>query len=589
MAEHRHYTDAIALSFFVAEPLYDQGPANWSTGACAMREFDDASSHEEWNDVVEDDDQLTHGTEYPTVQEIVRQSVSFTYAEPRVKPNTLAGLMGAALGSVTTVQDGSVAAYRHALAPSGPLDLPSFAAQIAHMASSQFLYTGLKADSFSLRNNGAYLSFSCPLLGSGSREVSADAFPSAITEAWLRWGDSHVYLLDVTGAPLTLPDPILQGETNLGEAALDVSTRVVRMEVNQPNNLWAEGGYRPSTGVVRGALLTPKRRTDLVLELQVDPDTELDELTWYLTQRSLAFEWQCVGELIALGGTFRFGATVILPRLQLRAIPRHEQEQFDTLELQGRVLDDRVNPPLLAWVYNGQGRYLAPPACQDLRGVTHCWSLDETSGGRQDHIDLTGTYTLASVNGVTAVTPLAGGTGQAAHFTRTSQQALVGTQAPTDFQGAFTLAFWVQLDSLAGPSHQALVTDGNSPSAGDYDFLVLALAGTGQVLVSTQIFSGGGGFLTTTAGLSVGVRTLVMITKDTTTLTVRFNQGIPETASASIQTGTSGAGKFSVGVTGGTSTPQQWLDGTLDTVLVLDHAADAAEQALIWHNGVGLA
>jgi len=107
--------------------------------------------------------------------------------------------------------------------------------------------------------------------------------------------------------------------------------------------------------------------------------------------------------------------------------------------------------------------------------------------------------------------------------------------------------------------------------------------------VSTQIFSGGGGFLTTTAGLSVGVRTLVTITKDTTTLAVRFNQGTPETAGASIQTATSGAGKFSLGVTGGTSTPQQWLDGTLDTVLVLDHAADAAEQALIWHNGVGLA
>lgn len=355
----RHYNDRIMLSLFVQETSYDTAPASWSTAACAMLDFDDDSPHETWDDVVEDDDQLIHTYEYTTVQELVRQSVRLPYAEPRVKPNSLAGLLGLSLGIVTSTQDGTATAYRHAVTQSLPTELPSIGAQVQHQFGAQFVYTGLKAEGFTLSNNGPYLRFECPLIGSGTRSFSTDNWPEAIDERWLRWGDCHVYLVDVTGTPVTITNPPDQGTTNL-DGGVDFSTRILRMEISHPNSLWAEGGYRPSTLTVRGALVTPKRHTEVTMELQVNTPTEATELQWYLTQRQLAFEWQCVGtSLIDPAGTFFYGATLIIPRMQFRAIRRAEQNQHDTIELVGRVMDDFVNPVELAWVYNAQPAYLA--------------------------------------------------------------------------------------------------------------------------------------------------------------------------------------------------------------------------------------
>ena len=134
-----------------------------------MHGFDDQAAHEEWDDTVDDDEATVHGHEYPTVQVIIRQSVRWTYREPRVVPNTLAGLMGLGLGDITSDQDEALAAYRHRLRPVTSVGLPSISAQTRHAGGRQYRYTGIKSDGFTLAASGAYLSFACPLIGSGAR------------------------------------------------------------------------------------------------------------------------------------------------------------------------------------------------------------------------------------------------------------------------------------------------------------------------------------------------------------------------------------------------------------------------------------
>lgn len=359
--EARHASDTVLLALFRREASYGEALATWnSTTACTMRDFDNETPHETWDDLVEDNEGLLHEAEYPTVQEIVRQSVRLTYTEPRVKPNTLTGLLGLALGTITSTQDVGATAYRHKITPASPVALPSINAQVAHMGGILYQYTGLKVDSFTLRNSGAYLSFACPLIGSGTRlNGMATDFAPAIDEKWLRWGDSHIALRDVSSGVLAVPTSPVQGATNLGSAAIDVSTRVLRMEISYPNTLWAEGGYRASTGRVRGNLLAGRRRTDLTLELQMETDSEARDVGYYLEQTPLAFEWRCTSStLIAPTGTFYYGALVLIPKLQLRALRRSEQDNFDTVVLEGRVLDDKTNPVMVTWIYNAQATYL---------------------------------------------------------------------------------------------------------------------------------------------------------------------------------------------------------------------------------------
>jgi hypothetical protein len=361
----RHWGDQLMLTLFAKETSYDTPPGSWlAATACAMLDFDDQAAHEEWDDEVDDDVATLHGEEYPTVQVIVRQSVRWTYHEPRCKPNTLAGLLGLALGEVTTSQDGALDAYRHRLRPLSSVSLPSISAQTRHAGGLQYRYTGLKSDGFTLEANGAYLGFRCPIIGSGSRETADDLFSAAIDEAWLRWGDARVYLYDTLSSVLPLPTNPVQGATNLddipGPPAVDLSSRIRTWTLEHGNQLAEQAGYRPSTGVVRGDFHPKRRGTSLTLEIDCRSDTEELLLTGYLTQTRFAVELNLdSGVTIAAGGAYRYGVIVILPRIRFRKVTRRERDQFDTLSLEGRVYSDRTNPVLQAWVFNAQPAYLA--------------------------------------------------------------------------------------------------------------------------------------------------------------------------------------------------------------------------------------
>src|SRR5919108_3164909 len=188
LPDGRHYDDTLFLTLLIREASYDTAPTDWNAAAVAMADFDDASPHETWDDLVETDEPMVHDDEYATIQEIVRQSVRMTYREPRVKPSTIAGLMGLALGDVVSTQDGTARAWRHDLQmASNPLNLHSISAQTCHQKANPFTYTGLKADSVALQNNGPYLALSVPLIGSGTRRIHTTAKAARlIPEPWLR-------------------------------------------------------------------------------------------------------------------------------------------------------------------------------------------------------------------------------------------------------------------------------------------------------------------------------------------------------------------------------------------------------------------
>lgn len=355
----RHYQDQIMMSLFSREATYDAGVAVSSSTTCSLRDFDDASPHEEWDDLVDDDAPLVHGEEYRVVQAIVRQSVSLTYREPRAKPNSLAGLIGLALGSITSVQDGMAAAWRHKLTKAASVQMPSISLHTRHALGSQYRYTGVKSDGFTLAANGAYLSLSVPLIGSGSRARASDTFPPAVDEAWLRWGDAHVYWVEAP-MPIALPTDPVQGATNLGGGATEISTRLLRQfEIVHGSHLLEQMGYRPSSGRVRAHLHPERRETRLTLELEVDVDLEETEIDRYFNQAKMALELNVdSGLLIDAAGTYRYGLVLIIPRLQWRRVRYDEEHQLETVVLEGQVLADQTNPEIVVWVYNAQPAYL---------------------------------------------------------------------------------------------------------------------------------------------------------------------------------------------------------------------------------------
>ena len=179
---------------FKQESAYNVAVPDWSTNGCSMRDFSDESAHEVWADEVADDAELEHVDEYPTHQEIVRQGLDLRYSEPRVKPNTLAGLLGLTMGSVFTVQDGSSGAYRHRLEPMHSLELPSIGAMSRHAQGLAYRYTGVKSDATAWSLPAVHTLRCAPhrfrLPGD-----QPEPFASAIIEPWLRVGDTHVYSL----------------------------------------------------------------------------------------------------------------------------------------------------------------------------------------------------------------------------------------------------------------------------------------------------------------------------------------------------------------------------------------------------------
>lgn len=361
MALQRAYKKRLMLSLFDKEATYGAGPAGWtSTSACEMTDYADAAGYEEWDDLIQGNNDLVTGQEFTTHQELVRQSVRFTYTEPRTKPNTIAGLMALALGTVTTTQDGALAAYRHKITPAGSTSLPSIACQTLREGGVQRMYPGIKADGFQLSESNAFWQFQTTLVGSGTRTVAADAFPAIVEENWLRWGDAYIYLKDTLGIPITVPATPSQTVANLGGSEVDFSTRLLSWNLQWLNNLAPEMGYRPSTGMVRTNFHSTRRRGTLTMRFEVDSASEAADLNYYLNQTQIAMELRIsTGALVAPAGVFLGGVTILIPRMQMMPPTRSQTSEFENLEFVMEIMSDLTNPELIGYIYNAKPAYLA--------------------------------------------------------------------------------------------------------------------------------------------------------------------------------------------------------------------------------------
>jgi hypothetical protein len=360
MSIQRAYARKLMLSLFSQDATYNSGPAGWTSGeACQMSEYA-PDSRVQWDDGVFSDEDSVSGFELATHQEIALQGLALQYNEPRAKPNTLAGLMGLALGDIAAaVQDGAHDAWRHRVGWGNAFELPSIGAQAQHDGGAQFLYTGLKAGGYTLARSGPYWSYQTQIMGSGERAEASDAFVARIEEKWLRWGDSKIYLKE-TGIPITVPTTPSQTTANLGGSEIDVSTRFLTFSHAIDNTLQGDLGYRASSGQVRHNLHPSRRTASVTFSLECDNTKEADDLDRYLQQTKFALEVNCnSGILIDDAGVFKFGFIVIFPFLQLQPFNRGEEQERDTLEFTAKIMDDLSNQAIVAFIYNAQPAYLA--------------------------------------------------------------------------------------------------------------------------------------------------------------------------------------------------------------------------------------
>lgn len=366
MTLERSYLRNLMLSLGDAEATYDAGITSWAAPfACSMIEYPDTTAHEVYDDMVQaNSDMVTH-YEFSTHQEIVRQSVRIAYEEPRLKVNTFAGLLALTLGVPVTTQDGVLTAYRHKLIPASSTGLPSIAAQVKRDGGSQYKYTGIHADGFVLSNEGAFWKGASNLIGSGTRVAAADAFPAFIPEKWLLWGNGYLWIYDtggtpaVPGTPISIPATPVQQATNLPGGVVELGTRTRGFTLNWNNNLEADLGYKMGGGRVR-KLFYPSRRTATVsIQFEIDSATEATEIAYYLSQKQMAIELQInAGELIAVGGAFKYGVTILLPRVQFMAPTFSQTGQLENVAFEAVVMDDTVNPACIVFAYNNVAAYL---------------------------------------------------------------------------------------------------------------------------------------------------------------------------------------------------------------------------------------
>jgi hypothetical protein len=350
--------DQLALSLFDKEASYDAGPAAWAAAnACQLSGFDGIA---QIADAVVDDREGVSGSEFATQKEIEKKDWSLDLSISRIKPNDLAGLAALTLGSIETAEEGTVAAYRHKIVPVAiGTALPSIGA-LYKQAASQYLATGIKAQSLSLRHNGSWFSLSCPLLGSGTRSSDSTEFPAKISESWLRTGKIAGIWIE-TGEDISIAATPAQGSENISSGTQDdLTSRLLSFEWTFNNNLRADLGYYAGGGQVRSDLEYGRRESRISLTIKALSTTWATELGYYENMDPCAIEINVdMGVVITGSGTFNYGFILIIPLTKLDPIERGVQDDFHTITLAGDVMNDGTNDEVILYVYNAQQTYLA--------------------------------------------------------------------------------------------------------------------------------------------------------------------------------------------------------------------------------------
>jgi hypothetical protein len=212
-----------------------------------------------------------------------------------------------------------------------------------------------------------------------------------------------------------------------------------------------------------------------------------------------------------------------------------------------------------------------------------CYDLDELTGTRVDHV--TGDVVGGQLFPGGGVSSVIGKVGHAARFSTGYLHGPHVLEGQFLYQQQFTIAFWCRPTSVPGAT-SALITNAITTAAGQYDYVILALATTAQLEVSFQ--GGDGGVVFSATNLTIGAWNLIVIWRDAATLSVQLNNGAIATA-AFTPTITSSLDRLYLGATSGFSqTGEDFFAGDLDSLMVWDRVLLPAERGHVWNNGNGL-
>ena len=354
MQTKKGWDQSLMISSLTKEASYNAAVTVNASNFQGVKGFTDYAP--DWADDVQNDKDTVSGTEHGTDLEIISQGYKVTLSQPRAKPNFVAAMVGAAMGSMTPAPDGGLTAYRHKIVPvTVGTALPSFNI-IAKKGALQYLHKGCKVNSVTLAGEeGKPLSIEAEIIGSGYRAVNADSFVAEPSESWILMKNGSVWLED--GANISIGANNTQSAEDISSASpTDIKARITKFSWKWNNNLEGQGGFG-GAGVFQD-LDYGRRSAELTFTLRYNDESEI---AFYEAATALALEIDIAGAVIAGGGTFKFGAALRVPRFKLVKVPFPQGGVGDTLtaEYTADIQDDGTNPASIVEVYNAIAAYYA--------------------------------------------------------------------------------------------------------------------------------------------------------------------------------------------------------------------------------------
>lgn len=348
MITQKGWATKIMLSLFKKEATYDAGVTMSDVNACTFTGF---KGKVDWPDSVAADDDTISGYEFGTSQEILEQNVGLTISQERSHPNFVIGLAALTLGAISSAKDGANDAYTHTITPSASnASNPSIQGEVL-CGAVQFAYKGLKADNLKISGDkGSYLKTECKMTGSGTRATSATAFAAAISEGWLKFRDSKIWI--ESGANISIDTTPAQGAENISSGTpTALTSRIQSFEFNWDN---ANEKQFQSQDIQPG-----RRKAGLKISVYFN---DITEMNYYINQTNLAVELNLTSSTkIDADGALYYGIIIQVPRCRLKSVPMPDAGATGplTVDLDLTILDDTVNDAVQITGFNAVAAYLA--------------------------------------------------------------------------------------------------------------------------------------------------------------------------------------------------------------------------------------
>lgn len=342
---------------------------NYAAGVAAGADYQLMSGYvftQEPDNMVTDNREEVHGSEFPTVQEITEFGEKFPYETPKLLPNELAGFSALSMGGHTVTADGAGAAkMHHMLLVAEGTELPSIGA-ILDPVNQQETAKGVKCNGFELSSDEkGHIALTAPLITSGELTDSASAWQSAVVETLMRSADSKIYLNDsfTVATDLVAFADIVQNDNNIDAEVHGLTSIGPRVKSwrfafsNEMEEIRGHGGGGYNQDIDYG----PQRPIEFEMTLRYKDKTERD---YFLNQSAFAVEInnaRTLAGLIDVAGSWYYGFDLRIPKIQLREKPIPQGGAADPYELPliGTIMDDGTNPIYDLSVFNLVPLYLA--------------------------------------------------------------------------------------------------------------------------------------------------------------------------------------------------------------------------------------